>query len=127
MTIAYKEERYESPVRFGPNGAPVLADQPDLVRSVEKPAPPLPEPPSRRRKTEAPPVVREDTNSVLLDAAGRVFKAITERIAYHENEARKLREALKPYSEFAGEEPPTTNDDLAVLMKAMEQLKGEQR
>jgi hypothetical protein len=125
LSVAYKEEPYESPVRFGPSG-PVLVDQPDLVRSVEKPAPPLPEPPARRRKEPTAPVVRDDTSAVLLDAAGRVFSAITARIAYHENEARKLREALKPYSEFAGEDPPSTKDDLAVLMKAIEQLKGEQ-
>jgi hypothetical protein len=131
MTLAYKNEPYESPVRFGPNGAPVLAEaQSDLVRAVEKPAPPLPDAPVRRRRqaTDAPAPPSSDVNVMLLDAASRVFTALTQRIAYHEAEARKLREALKPYSEFGGgEEPPSSADDLAVLMKAIEQLKGEQR
>src|SRR5260370_42320864 len=105
--ISYKEVPYDSPVRFDANGQPHMAVSPqlDLVDAIEeKPRPqpaPVPSPPRRpvpKAVSEVP--VKGDTDQLVL-AMHPMHTVVTERIAYHEAELRRLHEALKPFSDFA--------------------------
>lgn len=43
----------------------------------------------------------KDPEGDLVSAAGAVFRALTTRIAYHEKQAQRLREALAPFGSMA--------------------------
>lgn len=125
MTVAYKQTPYESPARFGPNGT---EPQPDLVRSVERPAPPMPEPPPQRRR-KAPEPLTSDSTAKLIEAANRVRVAIDEQINYHEEQLRRLRAALVPFQQSdAGNGVMSAEEFVSELAKMAEGLpKGEQK
>jgi|SRR5215470_11131049 len=71
-----------------PNGAdPTGAATPPLtVRSVEEVPTPAP---------------AKSTTDALVDAAGKVFAALTAQVAYHEKEAQRLRRALDQFAAVA--------------------------
>lgn len=72
----------------------------------------------------------ESGSTDLIEAVGTVFRAVTAKIAFHENEARRLREALAPFGQLARQSaapPPDTESATieALLAVASELKKGE--
>lgn len=51
------------------------------------------------RGVEGPVSDRPATSDALIEAAGMVYRLLTDRIAWHESEAARLREALIPFGE----------------------------
>lgn len=90
----YKREAYESPAKLpvGPtpgNGVasdPASVGAPPLIKSIEEP--------------------RRDDVSTLVNAANILHRTLMERIAFHDGEARKLREVL---AKFSGSSQPAAN------------------
>jgi hypothetical protein len=83
-----KEATYEPPSPAVLNGAVASSPSPDLpikIRSIE----------------EAPRHGPAGTSDVLVGAVQKIFQAVTAQIAYHEREAQKLRDSLKPFSTLA--------------------------
>jgi hypothetical protein len=84
------------------------------MTALTQPPPTLPgfEPVPHANVTELPPQPRasrrmgkaaeeqpaDDVTTSLVDAVNKVYRVVTARIAYHEAEARRLREALKPFA-----------------------------
>jgi hypothetical protein len=121
LTVAYKHTPYESPAHFGGPSA-----QPDLVRDVERPAPPPPEPPARQTRTRKVDALPPDGTAKLIEAAARVRLAIAGQISYHEEQLSRLRAALQQFQEPAAPEGLSAEGALAELMRLAEQLpKGE--
>lgn len=117
--LQYKDTPIE-PVRFGPNGQPHVVSRPDLVSDVEvKPPVRDPPPPSRRQKATEIPVQRDLLTDQLVATVNQVFKVVTERIAYHEAEAARLRASLKPYSEFAAPVTEMSPDEAYAALVEM--------
>ena len=64
---------------------------------------------------EAPaPTVSRGTSDMLVTAAAKIFQAITTQIAYHEREAQKLRDSLKPFASI-GQRQNVTPDGYASV------------
>ena len=57
-------------------------------------------------------IERDDSSTSLIDAVNTVYRVVTARIAYHEREAAKLREALKPFGSLA---PRSTDSEAAAI------------
>jgi hypothetical protein len=99
---AYKKEgNYDPPPAAVLNGR---LSQHEIALDVARA--PLPDGPIKtaiRGIEESP---RSDSDS-LVDAVGKVYRAVTAKIAYHERELQKLRDSLKPYGALA---PQRQND-----------------
>ena len=100
---AYKETPYESPARLGNGGAPSLHETAMTLAHAPSPAAHL-----IKGIEEATP----DASTALIDAVRKVYAAVTQKIAYHESEARKLRESLAPFASIA---PPRQSDAVAPM------------
>src|SRR5229473_8252500 len=89
---AYKETPYESPARLG-NGTFVGSD------AVVNASPIVPHRTTLTIKSieEAP----LSGNAALIDAVGKIYAAVTRQIAYHEREAKRLRESLAPFASMS--------------------------
>ena len=119
---AYKREgNYAPPPAAVLNGS--VASSPD-------PAIPI----SIRSIEEAPRPGPAGNSDALVGAVQKIFQAVTAQIAYHEREAAKLRESLKPFAGLAPR-PNVASDDgssaqaiRAVLALADQlNLNGEQK
>lgn len=77
------------------------------------------------RPAESP----ESGSSDLIEAVGTVFRAVTAKIAFHENEARRLREALAPFGQLARQsgahDVPSAGSTVEALLKIAQQLNEE--
>jgi len=95
---AYKREgNYAPPSPSVLNGS--VASSPDpaipiVIRSIE----------------EAPRPGPAGNSDALVGAVQKIFQAVTAQIAYHEREAAKLRESLKPFAGLAPR-PNVASDD----------------
>lgn len=133
----YLDIPYESPARFS-NGVPLppLGDGP--AAESPPPAPPSPAPreneeyaykarPTSFKMVEEKPVSPETTEA-LLSAIHKVFRVATARIKYHEAEAARLRSALAPFGNLAGQTgggpaaPPSAETAIASLIEAVRAL-----
>src|SRR5215467_5033417 len=88
-----------------------LTQPPPELFVLEQPIEQHPQPSRRRAAIKAvdqaaPP--RDDVTTSLVEAVDKVFRVVTARIAYHEAEARRLREALKPFAGFPSASPDVT-------------------
>jgi len=63
----------------------IVSSSPLAIRSIEESARPGP----------------AGTSDALVGAVNKIFQAVTAQIAYHEREAAKLRESLKPFAGLA--------------------------
>jgi len=121
---AYKETPYESPARIG-NGE-LHHDLHETAMSLAR----APSPAAHLIKSieEAP----RDTSSALIDAVQKVYAAVTRQIAYHDREATRLRESLKPFAAMARqsdtEVPSHMADGIRALLDIADKLPqtGEQ-
>ncbi len=112
---AYKETPYESPARLG-NGTGVESS------FYDKPSVGHPGSPEFRQANPLIKGIEEsapDASTALIDAVRKVYAAVTQKIAYHESEARKLRESLAPFASIA----PQRQSDAAVPMTAEARIK----
>lgn len=96
---AYKKEgTYEPPPAAVLNGSVASSPDPAIpikIRSIdESPARPGP----------------AGNSDALVGAVQKIFQAVTAQIAYHEREAAKLRESLKPFAGLASR-PHVAQDD----------------
>jgi hypothetical protein len=86
---AYKKEgNYAPPSPALLNGSVASSSDPAIpiaIRSIEESARPGP----------------AGTSDALVGAVNKIFQAVTAQIAYHEREAAKLRESLKPFAGLA--------------------------
>src|ERR1700719_2382708 len=86
---AYKKEgTYEPPSPALLNGAVASSPDPAIpikIRSID----------------EAPRPAQAGNSDALVGAVNKIFQAVTAQIAYHEREAAKLRESLKPFAGLA--------------------------
>jgi len=86
---AYKREgNYEPPSPAVLNGAAASSPDPAIpikIRSIEESSRPGP----------------AGNSDALVGAVQKIFQAVTAQIAYHEREAAKLRESLKPFAGLA--------------------------
>jgi len=57
--------------------------------------------PLKIRSIEESPKSAPGSSDTLVAAVGKIFQAVTAQIAYHEREAQKLRESLKPFAGLA--------------------------
>jgi hypothetical protein len=93
---AYLETPYESPARVG-NGASaampadMLAEHKEIKEDFRKASMARP---SFSFEEEAP----KTGNDQVIDAVRKVHAIVTRRIAYHEHEAKRLRECLAPFA-----------------------------
>lgn len=105
-----KPAAYEEIPTPSPNGAAPEPSRPESTRL-------------RLRPIESP----ESGSTDLIEAVGTVFRAVTTRIAFHENEARRLREALAPFANLARQSgapvPATDGGTLEALLRIAEELK----
>jgi hypothetical protein len=92
--VAYKETPYESPAKIG-NGAALRADLHETAMSVAR----APSPAAHLIKgiEEAP----STGNDALIQAVQKIYAAVTGQIAYHEREAKRLRESLAPFASIS--------------------------
>ena len=86
---AYKREgNYAPPSPSVLNGSVASSPDPAIpiaIRSIE----------------EAPRPGPAGNSDALVGAVNKIFQAVTAQIAYHEREAAKLRESLKPFAGLA--------------------------
>ena|SRR5712691_176887 len=125
----YKETPYESPARLG-NGTG------EASPFYDKPSVGHPGSPEFR---QANPLIKgieetpRDTSSALIDAVQKVYAAVTRQIAYHDREAARLRESLKPFAAMArqsdAEMPSGMADGIRALLDIADKLPqtGEQK
>ena len=105
---AYKETPYESPARLG-NG--------DLRHDLHETAMTIARAPSPAahliKSIEEAPL---EGNAALIDAVGKIYAAVTRQIAYHEREAKRLRESLAPFASMSrqNDAPKPTLDADAI-------------
>ncbi len=129
----YKETPYESPARIG-NGVDVFDEARQVKTALHETAMTLaaaPSPAARYIKgiEEAP----RDTSSTLIDAVQKVYAAVTRQISYHDREAARLRESLKPFAAMArqsdAEMPSGMADGIRALLDIADKLPqtGEQK
>ncbi len=84
---SYKQEAsYAAPPPDVLNGSAPAGERPVLIKSIE----------------EARPASQQPRGSdALISAVGKIYQAVTAQIAYHEREAAKLRDSLKPFAGMA--------------------------
>lgn len=77
-----------------------------------------------------PPAVPADS-AELIKAIAAIYDAVTQKIAFHEREAARLRESLRPFAQFGNVDPPAaelefaSQDDLTqAVFAAASKLKG---
>ena len=104
---AYKETPYESPARIGNGATPSLHETAMTLARAPSPAAHL-----IKGIEEAP----LDGNAALIDAVGKIYAAVTRQIAYHEREAKRLRESLAPFASMSrqNDAPKPTLDADAI-------------
>jgi hypothetical protein len=113
---AYKREgNYEPPSPALLNGAVASSPDPAIpikIRSID----------------EAPRAAPAGTSDALVGAVGKIFQAVTAQIAYHEREAAKLRESLKPFAglaprPIAAQDDGTSAQVIRAVLDLADQLK----
>jgi hypothetical protein len=120
MTETTQEER------FG-GARPIKVHKPTSYEEIPLPSPNGSAPGPARlniRPAESP----ESEATDLIQAVGTVFRAVTAKIAFHENEARRLREALAPFAQLARQSttpaPPSDGATIEALLKIAAELKN---
>jgi len=112
---AYKKEgNYEPPSPAVLNGTVASSPDPTIpikIRSIE----------------ESPRPGPAGTADTLVGAVQKIFQAVTTLIAYHEREAQKLRDSLKPFAGIAprpsvAHDGAITEDDIRALSNLAAQL-----
>jgi len=89
---AYKETPYESPARIGNGATSSLHETAMTLARAPSPAAHL------IKGIEETPL---EGNAALIDAVGKIYAAVTRQIAYHEREAKRLRESLAPFASMS--------------------------
>jgi len=91
VPVYKKEGTYEPPPAAVLNGSAKVEDLPPIInRTVATPRP--------------------DTSSTLIQAVQKVYAVVTAQIAYHEREAARLRESLKPFASHAPRQVAAQDD-----------------
>lgn len=71
----------------------------------------------------------KDPSGDLIEAVQTVFRVVTARIAHHEREAQRLREALAPFASHARQsaapQPQSDGATVEALLRIAEVLKTE--
>jgi hypothetical protein len=121
---AYKETPYESPAKLG-NGtgaeSPFYDTKPAVTGGGGAAA--------FIKGIEEEPKVG---NAALIDAVGKIYAAVTRQIAYHEREAKRLRESLAPFASMSrhNDAPPQSSleDGIRAVLDYADKLprNGEQ-
>jgi hypothetical protein len=83
--------------------------------------------PKIRSIEEMPTPSRPGESDALVAAVGKIFQAVTAKIAYHEREAQKLRDSLKPFAGLAprpnvAQGGEVSEDSLRAILSLADQL-----
>jgi hypothetical protein len=63
------------------------------------------------RAIEEPPRAESDT---LVSAVAKIYQVVTAKIAYHEREAQKLRDSLKPFAAISPRPAAATDNEISA-------------
>lgn len=63
------------------------------------------------RAIEEPPRAESDT---LVSAVAKIYQVVTAKIAYHEREAQKLRDSLKPFAAISPRPSVATENEISA-------------
>ena len=120
--------------KYTPTSTPVATAEQAPVQTADRvhTAPPSVNPPPRR--AAIPPFKMMDEsgpNTQLLAAIDKVYRVAAAQIAFHEKEAKKLRDALIPFASFqapaeGAPTAPTAEAYIQSLLEAAGQLERPQ-
>ncbi len=82
VPVYKKEGTYEAPPAAVLNGSAPVEELPAIIRPNAAPRP-------------------DTSSAALIAAVQKVYAVVTSQIAYHEREAARLRESLKPFASHA--------------------------
>ena len=115
----------EIPTPTSNGGAAVNADGKPIMAPIDPTRPH-----AAARLAFGPPEDAKDPSNDLIAAVQTVFRVVTAKIAHHEREAQRLREALVPFATHARQSAapvaPSDNASLDALLRIADELsKGD--
>ena len=123
--VAYKETPYESPAKLGNGTEQRAALHETAMTATRAPSP-------ARHLIQGLEETPLEGNAALIDAVGKIYAAVTRQIAYHEREAKRLRESLAPFASMSrhNDAPPQSSleDGIRAVLDYADKLpkNGEQ-